>query len=153
MGYADIRTRSVGLDLVRTFAILFVIGAHFFMNSDFSRTGFNSLSMFVQGVLQTLTMTNVPLFMILIGYLNLNKKIGKKYYRNMLRVIWAYLFFSVVTLIVARYVWHEPVTLKSAVLGITSFAAIRYGWFIEMWIGLYLLTPFLNILWHNIESI
>ena len=107
--------------------------------------------MFVQGMLQTLTMTNVPLFMILIGYLNLNKKIGKKYYRNMFRVIWAYLFFSVVTIVVSKYVWHEPVTLKSAVLGITSFTAIRYGWFIEMWIGLYLLTPFLNILWHNIE--
>lgn len=151
-GKADAGSRRVGLDLVRTFAILFVIGAHFFMNSDFNISRFNSPSMFVQGMLQTLTMTNVPLFLILIGYLNLNKKIGKKYYRNMFRVIWAYLFFSVVTIVVSKYVWHEPVTLKSAVLGITSFTAIRYGWFIEMWIGLYLLTPFLNILWHNIES-
>ena len=33
-----------------------------------------------------------------------------------------------------------------------DFSAIPYAWYIEMWIGLFLLTPFLNILWKNIGS-
>lgn len=31
-------------------------------------------------------------------------------------------------------------------------SAIPYGWYIEMWIGLFLLTPFLNILYRHIPN-
>ena len=37
-------------------------------------------------------------------------------------------------------------------MGILSFSTICYGWYIEMWIGLFLLIPFLNILWWNCPS-
>lgn len=35
---------------------------------------------------------------------------------------------------------------------VTDFSAIPYAWYIEMWIGLFLLTPFLNILWKGVET-
>jgi len=47
---------------------------------------------------------------------------------------------------------HEQIPLVQCILKITDFSAIPYGWYIEMWIGLFLLTPFLNILWHGIGS-
>lgn len=146
-------SRSVGLDLIRCLAILFVIGAHFFIHTDFNKSIFNSPSMFVQGMISTLILTNVPLFLMLTGFLNINKKISRKYYRNGIRVIISYLIASVITILVRRYVFNETGTsLVQWILKITDFSAIPYAWYIEMWIGLFLLTPFLNILWNNIGS-
>lgn len=104
------------------------------------------------GMLQTFTMIGVPLFLMLTGYLNLNKtEPSRKYYCGIWRVLIAYLFFSVLTILFRKYYLdHEKSIIKWG-LEITSFSAIPYGWYIEMWIGLFLLTPFLNKLWYAIE--
>lgn len=144
--------RVAGLDIVRTFAILFVIGSHFFLHSGFNKAEFSSFPMFVLAMLQTLTMANVPLFLMLTGYLNLNKTISRKYYRNGIRVIVSYVVISVITIFFRRYWLHEDTGIVKGMLSILDFSAIPYAWYIEMWIGLFLLTPFLNILWKNIDT-
>ena len=42
--------------------------------------------------------------------------------------------------------------IKDVVMRIFSFSTIPYGWYVEMWIGLFLMVPFLNILWWNCPS-
>lgn len=145
-------TRSIGLDIIRFLAILFVIAGHFFINTPGVHAIFEGPSMFLQSMGLTLFMTNVPLFLILTGYLNLNKKISCKYYKGMIAVILSYVFISVVTIIFREKIIGEHLSIIKWILKITDFSAINYAWYIEMWIGLYLLTPFLNILWHNLES-
>ena len=54
--------------------------------------------MFLQGMARTLFMVNVPLFLILTGYLNLNKRVSRGYYRGMVAVLLSYLVISVVTI-------------------------------------------------------
>lgn len=144
--------RSSGLDLVRTIAILFVIAGHFFINTPAHSAIFEGPSMFLQGMVRTLFLTNVPLFLILTGYLNLNKKISRKYYRGMIAVLLSYVFISIVTIVCRAEILGEHISVIKWMLKITDFSAINYAWYIEMWIGLFLLTPFLNILWKNIET-
>lgn len=108
--------------------------------------------MFLQGMARTLFMVNVPLFLLLTGYLNLHKTINRRYYKGMIAILTSYLFISVVTILVREYYLHEHFSLIQWFLKITDFSAINYAWYIEMWIGLFLLTPFLNILWNNIAS-
>ncbi len=108
--------------------------------------------MFIQGMGRTLFQTNVPLFLILTGYLNLNKKISRKYYRGMIAVVLSYIFISVITILFREYYVGEHLSPIQWMLKITDFSAISYAWYIEMWIGLFLLTPFLNILWKNIAT-
>lgn len=144
--------RSAGLDIVRVFAILFVIGGHFFLHTDLNREVFGGFSMFLQAMAQTLFLINVPLFLILTGYLNLNKRINRSYYKGAIAVLLSYLFISVVTVIFREYYAGEHMSVVRWALEITNFSAISYGWYVEMWIGLFLFTPFLNILWHNINS-
>lgn len=104
-------------------------------------------------MLQTFTAIGVPLFLMLTGYLNLNKiELSKKYYRSIWRVLAAYLFFSVATIVFRKYFLGHEKSVVQWVLQITSFSAIPYGWYIEMWIGLFLFTPFLNRLWHSLKS-
>lgn len=145
--------RVAGPDAVRALAIVCVIGGHFFINTGFNQTDFASAGMFILSMVQTFTLIGVPLFLMLTGYLNINKtQPSRKYFRGIWRVLIAYLFFSVVTILFRKYWLGHEKTMLQWVLEITSFSAIPYAWYIEMWIGLFLLTPFLSRLWHAIES-
>ena len=94
----------------------------------------------------------VPLFMMLTGYLNIHKTPTVKYYKGMLRVLVAYQFFSIVTIAFRKYYLGEELSLVQWVLKVFDYSAIPYAWYIEMWIGLALLTPFLNYLYRAIPT-
>ena len=76
-GQKSCQNRIIGLDLVRSCAILFVIAGHFFvLNTPFKNTDFGGFSMFLQAMSIPLFMTGVPLFLLLTGYLNINKTVS-----------------------------------------------------------------------------
>lgn len=146
--------RSVGLDIIRTVAIFLVIFGHFFvLNTDFTRLKVDDVSMFVQAFCVNIAITGVPLFLMLTGYLNANKRWSRKYFKSLLRVLASYLFFAVITIIFRKYWMHQDeVSWYQWFMNIMNFTAVPYGWYIEMWIGLFLLTPFLNILWKALHD-
>lgn len=129
-----------------------MIAGHFFINTPAHSAIFEGPSMFLQGMGRTLFLINVPLFLLLTGYLNLNKKISRRYYKGMIAVLISYVFISLVTIAYCEFSGTAHLSPIKWLLKITDFSAIAYAWYIEMWIGLFLLTPFLNILWKNIET-
>ena len=146
-------SRISGLDLIRVVAIFFVIAGHFFtLNTSLMNVPFWGVSIFFQGVLKDIFSVGVPLFMMLTGYLNIRKIPTMKYYKGMVRVLVAYLFFSIVTIAFRTYYLGEELSLVQWILKIFDYSAIPYAWYIEMWIGLALLTPFLNYLYHAIPT-
>ena len=146
--------RICGLDLIRVCAIFFVIAGHFFsLNTSFRNVPFTGISMFIQSIMNTIFSVGVPLFIMLTGYLNINKTPTKKYYKGMMRVLVAYLFFSIITILFRIYYLGEELSATKWLLKIFDYSAIPYAWYIEMWIGLALLTPFLNYLWKAIPTI
>ena len=141
------------MDLIRSFAILFVISGHFFvLNTPFRSTTFDGISMFIQALFNPLFQTGVPLFLLLTGYLNTNKTVSKQYYKGCIRVLVAYFFFSIITILFRKYYLHEDLSWLKWILKIFDFSAIPYAWYIEMWIGLFLLTPFLNMMYKAIPT-
>lgn len=149
--HPNAKVRLSGLDIVRTIACVSVIASHFFLFSDFQKVPFDSPGMFFQGMLSSL-MIGSDLYMILTGYLCMNKTFGKNFYLGGIKVLLSYVFFSLLTIILCVYVFHNGMTWKSGLLGILGFNTIPYAWYIEMWIGLYLLVPFLNIWYKAIPS-
>ncbi|WP_240050378.1 acyltransferase [Bacteroides finegoldii] len=147
------KLRILGLDIIRSLAILFVIAGHFFvLHTPFRSTNFEGLSLFLQAGIIPLFQTGVPLFIMLTGYLNTNKVSEKKYYRGIWKVLIAYVFFSILTLVFRKYYLYEDLSLFKSGLKILDFSAIPYAWYIEMWIGLFLFTPFLNLLYKAIPT-
>lgn len=145
--------RLAGPDIIRSCAILFVIAGHFTtLHTPFRTTDFGGFSMFLQTWSRELFLTGVPLFLMLTGFLNARKTVSRKYFKGMGRVLSAYLFFSLLTLIFRTTCLHENISPVQGALKILDFSAIPYGWYIEMWIGLYLLTPFLNLMYGNIGT-
>lgn len=146
--------RIIGLDLLRSLAIFSVIAGHFFsLHTQYNTAVFEGLSMYLQGMVSMFFYTmGVPVFIMLTGYLNKNKVLNKGYYRSCIRVLGSYLFFSLITILFRKYYLHEDLSWMQWGLKILDFSAIPYAWYIEMWIGLYLLTPFLNLMYKAIPT-
>lgn len=150
---SNLNKRVPGLDLLRALAIFFVIAGHFSLNTDFSKAIFEGSSMWLQAIFRNIFISGVPLFILLTSYLNSNKvEISKKYYKGALRVIVSYLLFSVATIIFRKYYCAENYSIIEWSLKIFDFSAIQYAWYIEMWLGLFILTPFLNILYKSLPT-
>lgn len=146
-------TRNTGIDILKSFAIFSIIAQHFFtLQTPFLKTEFSGISMFLQGCAMEFFLIGVPLFVAVTGYLNINKKASIQYYRNILKVLIPYLLISILYIFARIYVLGENLTVRNSVDMILRFNAITYGWYIEMWIGLYLLIPFLNILFNNLPN-
>ena len=110
--------------------------------------------MFLQAMCMNVAFTGVPLFLMLTGYLNANKRWSRKYFRSLVRVLSSYLFFVVVTILFRKYWLHQDdMSWFQWFLTIMNFSAVPYGWYIEMWMGLFLLTPFLNLLWKALPDV
>lgn len=147
------KSRYFGIDLLRALAIVFVVGGHFFsLHTRYMSSPMDNVSMLVQSVAQFLFSGGVPLFILMTGYLNGKKTISKKYYGGIWRVLIAYLFYSVLCICFRQVYLHEAFSVKSAVLAVTGYTSFMYGWYIEMWIGLFLMIPFLNAMYHGLQS-
>lgn len=149
----SIKTRVPGLDFLRASAIFFVVAGHFSLNTEFASSVFGGISMWLQAIFRNLFISGVPVFIMLTGYLNANKvEVNGKYYKGLIRVLVSYLLFSIITIIFRKCCLGETASLLGWGLKILDFSAIPYAWYIEMWLGLFVLTPFLNMLWRSIPE-
>lgn len=142
--------RIFGLDLVRAVAIFLVILVHYFLNNGFYSLIVDGLPMFASMFIRWFAYSCVPLFILLSGYLLKDKEINKKYYKGIFKVI---LIYFVSTVIISLYLYFIKKADYSIIKYIFNFFEFRYyAWYIEMYIGLFLLVPFLNILYKNIKE-
>ena len=144
--------RSFGLDIIRAFAVLFVLCTHFFLNTEFYKVPFTGGSMLIQAFLRWMFIICVPLFMMLTGYLQVKKEAGSNYYENLTSVLGIYILYSVLAILVRVLYFKEQETLIVWLSDIIGFRANGYSWYINMYIGLYLLIPFLNIVFNNLKN-
>lgn len=143
------RTRDANLDLIRAVAGWLVVSVHFFLKICYYYEPLVGGGMLLMSILRMACMSCVPLFLLLTGYLNCHKKLSGRYYLGIVRVLLSYLLCSGVGLF---YRWHwlgEPMGLRTAVKMILNYSGAATGWYIEMYIGLFLLIPFLNMLWEG----
>lgn len=148
----NISRRNINIDLIRVVAVFFVISIHFFMNVNYYGEMFLGKKMFVFTCLRTISMICVPLFLLLTGYLMNDKTLSKKYYKGIINILEMFLLSSILCILFNKYYLDIDVTFKTGVLSILDYTGAPYSWYIEMYIGLFLLIPFLNIIWKNLES-
>ena len=144
--------RSPNLDIIRIFALLTVVGVHFFINTDFLEMPIDNIRMYILTTIRTFCAICVPLFIILSGYLMKNKKLSKKYYLGIVKTIGIYLLASFACYIYRVAINGENISVLSMGTGILNFTTAPYAWYVEMYIGLFLLIPFLNLIYNNLES-
>lgn len=145
--------RNINCDILRILAFFLVLLVHFLSFIDFNSTINNGPLMLVLNVARCLFMTCVPLFIIITGYLMNKKELNKNYIKKLGRIIITYILCSIACLISLHILEHREFSnLKGYIASILSFKAAPYSWYVNMYIGLYLIIPFLNIIWNNLKN-
>lgn len=139
------------MDIIRCLALFLVISNHFFWKSQLLDQVVSGKRMFCMVVMFSLTLICVPLFITLTGFLMRKKTLQRSFYFKITKTLVIYTLASIACVIYAnQLLGHIP--LKYVILGFFNFSDAPYAWYIEMYIGLFMLIPFLNILYNNLPS-
>lgn len=146
------KNRNINLDLIRTFAVFSVIAVHFFLNSGFYDVEIYGRKMIIMSTIRNFFMICVPLFLLLTGYLMGDKKPTKKYFLNISKVLYVYVFASIFCIAYNSVFLGYNFSIKNTIGTILNFTGAKYSWYINMYIGLYFLIPYLNLIYQNMKQ-
>lgn len=144
--------RLYGVDLIKTVAIIFVVCVHFFLNAGYYNTLMTGNTMLISSFFRWLFFCCVPLFLLATGFLRCKKEIGKKYYFSLFPIYVSYVLASIIGVLVkynftdakSSGFWYDFLTFLSFKNG--------YSWYLEMFLGLAVLVPFINLSYNNIKE-
>ena len=146
------KVRDIRLDILRIFALFCVIAFHFFLNSGFYDKIVIGKQMYIMCIIRSFFTVCVPLFIILTGYLLNRKILSKQYYKRIIKILIIYFICSVIYSLFAKYYLKEEMNLYIFLKKLLGYNGTRYAWYIEMYIGLFLIIPFLNIVINNLKN-
>lgn len=151
------QTRNPTLDVIRIFAFLCVVSAHFFLHGGYYSVYIVGGRLYLATLMRTFLIICVPLFLMLSGYLMRHKKPTKAYYKKLIRILREYVLASLFCMLCRAVEKGGTASDMMAYffrqsLGILSYQTVEYGWYVEMYIGLFLLIPFLNVLYNGLQD-
>ena len=149
---ADRFQRNFGLDVIRCIALFSVIAVHFFLNAKIYDLTISCGSAVLFVYMRSALMISIPLFLMSSGYLLADKKLCGSYYLRIIRILFFYVAISCLFAIYRIVLAKEDLHPLDAFWGLFSFKTLSYSWYIEMYCGLFLLVPFLNILYRGLET-
>lgn len=148
----ETRQRAFGPDLARSTAVLLVFSVHFFLYTGFYNQPLEGCGMFLSAWARMCCMSCVPLFIMLSGFLCIRQKWAPGYCRKLVSVLLSYVLAGIMCVAFRVFYMKEALSWREIGLLFTRFEAAPYGWYIEMYIGLFLLIPFLNAAWNSMDT-
>lgn len=152
MDIKKLHNRNASMDIIRIVAAFTVLSVHFFLHNGFYSQIVEGVPMYIMVLMRTLFSVCVPLFMILTGYLMSHKTLSRKYYSGISKTLIVFVLATLACMIFKTVHDNEPLSLKSFILGTLDFTGANYSWYIEMYIGLFLLVPFLNLAYNKLKN-
>ena len=158
------KERQIGLDIIRALALLLVFITHGIQYKDVLAQDVTSFHWGAWLYIRFIALSCVPLFIILTGFLNNHTEINWKYYRKIIPLFLSYFLISFIELFgnnmyeitdgVLRFTTEKisQINFPVEIVRIFNFTENSYAWYFEMYIGLFILIPFLNILWNNLKN-
>lgn len=136
--------RDTNIDIIRIFALFMVFLVHTFLNNGYYTTPLDTPVMIMGTYFRQFAMICVPLFLLITGYLHSGREIefNKKYIMKLGKILIPYAIITTILYFVLNlYNALNGATFLTMLFG---FKDNGYTWYIEMYIGLYLLIPFIN---------
>lgn len=144
--------RNTALDIVRCFALFFVVSVHFFRKAGYYDAPMQGTAMFFMTLIRTLSMICIPLFLMLTGYLNKSRQLDGKTLKKLGTILLTYLLASVFCYGYSVIFLKKPFSVFDFLQNLFSYSAVPYGWYVGMYVGLSLLAPFFNTLFRNLDK-
>lgn len=135
--------RQPGLDLVRCVGLFFVVGLHQFLYNGFYSQPQTGVLMWTADTFRWLFFCCNGIFMMLTGYLKSPKPFEKGYYKGLLPVLIGYVLCCFIIFPIQSQLITEELTFRDWMDKLFGFG--NYAWYVEMYIGLILFSPVLNL--------
>ena len=127
--------------MIRVIAVFSVLSVHFFLHNGFYEEIVVGKRLFFMGTMRNFFMICVPLFLILTGFLMNKKVVSRKYYSGLKKTYITYVLASIACLVYFSISTQRSFGIIESIKMILNFSAAPYSWYIEMYIGLFLLIP------------
>lgn len=147
-----VSARDLNIDLIRVAACFLVISVHFFPNTGFYAQPLQGASMFILTLIRNFSMICVPLFMLLTGYLSRHFAYDKKHILRFAHILIVYLLGTVVCKLYRMFFLGYDFSIKEWIYGLIDFSGAPYAWYVEMYLGMLLMMPFLNAGWRGMTA-
>lgn len=144
--------RYFGLDCVRVLALCLLLWLHFLLRNGFYSRKVDNWPMVAAAAGRIVFMCCIPLFLMLTGYLKCTKPWKKGYYHSLLPILISWVIVSFLCLAYKIFVLGQQKTGYQWLADFLNFDTANYSWYIEMYIGLLMLSPFLNAAWEKLGT-
>lgn len=143
--------RNSGLDIIRTGAICAIMLIHMIGHTGVMTVDVRTVSWTGYVFLRYAVRAGVPLFLLLTGYLQSSRQFNKKHYVSIIPVLISYFVISLINVIGEKFVVGNELSTYSTAVSIFDFE-YGYAWYVEMYIGLFLIIPFLNVIYKSVDK-
>ena len=144
--------REPGLDLLRCLATLLVVMGHGFLSNGYFVIPQTGAQMWIAGSFQLMSRCSVGVFLLLTGYLQSRKTDWRSCYRGLPAVLLGYLLVAFISIPIRHFVFGDVQSLSTWMQRLFGYNGAYYGWYVEMYVGLTLLTPFINVALNNMST-
>ena len=137
--------RYPALDAIRLCALSMIPALHFFLNTGFYEAAPGGPKYWLALLIRTGLTVTVPLFIMMSGYLLCENTPRAGWWRGLRKILLIYVLSCVPAFFVRRAAEAGYAPSAGGVFwSVLDFELNPYAWYINLYIGLYLLSPFLN---------
>lgn len=149
---APVTSYLAGIDIVKILAVFLVVCMHFFLYNGFYDAQIMSKEAYGPIAFRWLTYTCFPLLMIYTGYIMKNKTFSAKFYKGLIKIIVIYIFISILCIKFKEHHFDEKFDAWKILKGYFEFNNAQYGWYINYYIAIFLIIPFLNLAFNGCKD-
>lgn len=146
------KKRVFGLDAVRILAICLLFWLHFFLRNGFYLQPVRGTAMISAAAVRCICLSCVPIFLLLTGYLKCGKEYTRGYFHALPVILISWVIISFLCLFYDIRIAGQHKSVYDWAVDFFNFDLANYSWYIEMYIGLDLMSPFINRLWNSLET-
>lgn len=144
--------RDAGIDLVKVCAMFFVLSLHFCLHGGFYDFAMKETPVAVISGFRMLSYECVPLFLLISGFLMNKAKPTARHYIKITPIVINSLLVAGVTIAFKILVLKEHFPFYVWAESVYHLQQPSYGWYVNMFIPLYLMMPFINAAYQGMQT-
>lgn len=142
-------SRESGIDILRCIALFFVTLRHSFRYNGFYFVAQQGAMVWLADSVRWMSFCCVALFLLITGYLKSTKTINRDWFWSLIPILVSYTLTCCVSFPVQHFLLGEKYSAKEWLILFINFG--NYAWYVEMYIGLMLLAPAINMVFDRLE--
>lgn len=141
--------RKIGFEYLRIISMLLIIGNHFWLFMEvLDKAKPFTFNFYLVWILQAIGTLGTNCFILISGYFGVESTIT---WKKVARLYGEVLFYSIILYLFSVIVNNDAFLFSDFAKALLPFSSREY-WFITDYIGLYVLSPFINILLKNLDK-